>query len=167
MNNHSFPTREQLALIAAATQRANPTEAVQHALALWHEAGETLEAVANNGVPLPPKFPATLDDFLRIVVAARTPADATKRLRDFYTEEHARPLIFRGEVSNEDFEQAGKKASYEIQGWKDGGFRDAKQWRSLASRYLLWWTIQKSVKAQASALKRGRLVKIPVLKKHR
>jgi hypothetical protein len=170
------PTQEQLATIAAATQIKNPTRAVQRASELWATAGAQIEAEAFAGVAMPQKFPATLADFLRLVVRGKGTAEKTKRLRDFYTAEHARPLMFKGKLAPEDQVCAERRAGDEIAAWKAGGFRDTgsapkveraeEKWRRLAVRYLAWWKSQKSVKARDSALKRKKAPKsAPVVKK--
>jgi hypothetical protein len=89
---------ETLALIAANVAKGGslkPAEAVGYAAALYDEAQAKLEhamklrgayareAEAWGTIPQPESFPASLDDFLRLVVHAKTPADATKRFRDF------------------------------------------------------------------------------------
>lgn len=159
-------------MLAVSSHIKNPTKAVEHALGVWHEAGKILaakeHALVRQGVahvPLPKKgFPATLADFLRVVVGAKTPADATKRLRDFYREtlcDHTTSPLPHKPYSAEDHDRDGgptvdpeQWAATAIQGWKECGFRTEHEWLELAQHYLTWWTDQVSKKNSTSAKQR-------------
>lgn len=98
----SCPTQEMLALMAATVRRDNhvePALAVDYAFRLWESAGEKLiekqqaaswlqsclelEQEDYEGIQHPSKWPARFAHFLKLVVRAKTPADDTKRFRDF------------------------------------------------------------------------------------
>jgi len=169
-NQESLPSQEQLALLAAASRIKDPIKAVEYALTIWREAGRILaanyQALARRGlekIPTPPEFPASLNDFLKLVVGTRTLADATKRFRDFY-----RQTLFkfstgprpRKRYSAEDPDPDGgptidpeRWAEQAIQGWKECGFRTEYEWVELAQQYLAWWQRQKSQHARTSAQK--------------
>jgi hypothetical protein len=110
-------------------------------------------------VPKPESFPATLEDFYRLIVKARTPADCAKRFRDFLGNVCSRyPAPGKGEslarTAPED------SAIIHIQKIKDadkeGGFFTESKWLALAGRYSDWWKQQKSSKSRESASKRKR-----------
>ncbi|PYJ78630.1 MAG: hypothetical protein DME22_26695, partial [Verrucomicrobia bacterium] len=98
-----------LALIAANVARGGslkPREAIAYAAELYDEAcarlehamklqdAYTREASMFADIPHPEKFPASFDDFLRLIVRAKTPADATKRFRDFLRDRVKRSCVF-------------------------------------------------------------------------
>jgi len=173
-----LPNWEELARLAAAVSQGmkkKPVEAVAYALELYHETQIALERAAieaggipdsgsldldltiekietmqryEKTVPLPTKFPATLDDFFRLIVKARTVADATKRLRDFLCYSYFKS----GNTQKND---AGAYAANQIQKMKDGdkngGYFAQQQWRSFAGHYMDWWKRQRSFKARESA----------------
>jgi hypothetical protein len=176
----SLPSREQLAMIAASTQRKNPADAVKHALEIWREADKILrdERAAQTqrpfaGIPLPPKFPATLRDFLRLIVNARTPADSIKRFRDFqrqqnrnwlYSQKSERQEVeMQGRTGTqkiapptlgpEDEELIERRTAADIESMQTEPFKKMK-WLRLALLYNGWWRAVKSNKAKISAKKR-------------
>ena len=121
--NDSVPSREQIAMIAAATKIQNPADAVQHALALWQESGNTLEAFKwreFGSIPLPAKFPATLEDFYRQVVKGKTPADKAKSFRDFL-KAHVAETIERSRLEKPDADEVERFALFHLQSWREGG----------------------------------------------
>ncbi len=151
--------------MAAASHCKEPREAGRHALALWQEVDKALAELASanerlKDIPLPRKFPATLKDFLRLVVQAKTTTDGTKRLRDFYRSEQRqrygkRELLdtFTTEEVNQlaagtpvlwrrDTKEIEDWAANQIKGWKEGGFRTESLWTNEARRYRLWWKDQ-------------------------
>lgn len=179
----SLPSREQLAMIAASTPRKNPADAVRHALDVWREAGKVLanERIAMTqrpfaGIPLPPKFPATLRDFLRLAINTRTPADSMKRLRDYLRERNRIYLlaeklesqeaatqghagtkkIARPTLEPDDEEQVERRAAVEIESMQNHGLTQMG-WRRLALSYHTWWREKKSNQARISAKKRCQL----------
>ncbi len=92
------PSPETLALIAANVAKGGslkPVEAIAYAAELYDEARAKLEramkyqdAAAHEAdawadFPQPEKYPAPFGDFLRLIVNAKTPADSTKRFREF------------------------------------------------------------------------------------
>src|SRR5437016_1872330 len=104
-----LPSPETLALIGANVARGGSLkarEAVTYAAELYDEACARLEhatklqdaysreAAMFAGIPHPEKFPAPFDDFLRLIVRAKTPADATKRFRDFLRDRLKRSCVF-------------------------------------------------------------------------
>jgi hypothetical protein len=163
------PTQFELAMLAATVTREGkePLAAVDYAWNLWCTSGEVIqrdgstaalileracndEAVRKSwrdeGV-MPKKFPATLNDFLRIIVRAKTPADSMKRLRDFFRHEQAEnPDLYR--------DPADRIAEMKARDQDGGYFADFNTWRSLTRIYEGWWRSQKSSKASESASKR-------------
>lgn len=103
--------------------------------------------VLRANMSMPPKFPATLEDFQRLIVKARTPADSTKRLRDFFCHSFA---------ATED--DPGTAAARLFQRIKDedkaGGSFSKQKWLLLGARYSAWWKDQRSSKAATSAAAR-------------
>lgn len=93
------PSPEKLAMIAATLGKGateNPATAIAYAAKLYDVACAHLESKArlsaayqaeadkNAAIPQPGKFPAPFADFLRLIVNAKTPADSTKRFRDYH-----------------------------------------------------------------------------------
>jgi hypothetical protein len=180
LKDELLPSCEQLATIAAAIQRKNPAAAVKQSLALWRESEKVLREAAEAkaqlefaDIVLPPKFPAKFDDFLRLVVRAKTPADSEKRLRDFYRDEHTRWLTSGKPerlnqplnhwdtekkklvtIKPDDTKEVEGNAAAQIGGWKQNGFKTKEQWLRLAKRYSNWWRSKISLKARAAASKR-------------
>lgn len=159
---------ELLELAAAVSHGKKPAEAVAYALALWEEAERALDRLAleklgiaeplGSGdnwdratnqlrylkeVPLPEKSPATLDDFYRLIVRARTP-DHEKRLRHF----------LQSQCPSGD---ALDFASKHLARLKREGFRK-DEWRKFAGPYLDWW---KATRAQINAANGGKPKKRP------
>lgn len=164
------PTQFELAMLAATVARGEeePLATVDYAWKLWCDSGEVLQcdgtatlflerAVNDPSVrkswsdagKMPRKFPATLDDFLRLIVRARTPADSMKRLRDFFRYQQAKnPDLHRDPVD--------RIAKMKVRDKEEGYFADFKRWQSGACVYEIWWDSQKSSKASDSASKRKR-----------
>lgn len=91
-------------------------------------------------VPLPGSFPAKYNDFLALVVRAKTPSDSEKRLRDF----------FRSQCPNEQDDltfAGGQIAELKAKGLND------PQWYAFGCDYLAWWNQEKSTKATHSGKK--------------
>jgi len=176
----SLPSREQLAMIAAGTHHKNPADAVRHALDIWREADKVLRNERTEmmqrpfaGIPSPQKFPATLREFLRLVINGRTPADKMKRLRDYLRERnriylHAEKFehqeattqgraetkkIIPPTLEPDDEEQVERRAAEEIASMQNNSLTQM-QWRRLALSYRTWWREKKSNQAQISARKR-------------
>ncbi|MEJ0089042.1 MAG: hypothetical protein WDM80_04715 [Limisphaerales bacterium] len=175
-----FGHPEELAKLAAVVSHGKtPTEAVTYALELCresmkalnrialeeggvpgfgfnpHSLDATLERIRNfesgKTVPKPDRFPAKLSDFFDRIVKAKTPADNTKRLRDFFCQ-----------VSFSDDVEPESKAAEFIQRIKSDddnqeGFFTETKWEQMAARYLEWWKKQKSSKARESAKKRKKV----------
>lgn len=193
-----LPSPETLAQIAATLVAGgqSPDVAAKNALRLWQETCRILdpahdaelakvETIVRDTIKkqldeLPAQWPAKLDDFLRLVVHAKTPADATKRFRDFLRERvrqsHVHQRHVWGEASPEDeAEFQGRKKEQEAELARflkqhPGHFEDKaanlvakykrnglglKEWQSLTAEYLQWWNGQKTATARANALKRG------------
>jgi hypothetical protein len=163
------PTQFELAMLAATVSRGTtqePLEAVSYAWELWYESGGCVQhgglaawalyrSIEDPAVlrswrergHAPRKFPATLDDFLRLIVKAKTPADSMKKLRDFFRHEQAqRPQLYG--------DPAGRIAEIKAADRAGGYFADFKRWQSMACVYEIWWADQKSLKASNSAKKR-------------
>jgi hypothetical protein len=154
------------ASVSRGTKKGEAAKAVAYALELYEEAQKALyRAAMDRGgvrsylhnqsmedyadfsksieglkdVPKPVSFPATLNDFFRLIVKAKT-LDATKRLRDFLSEQGG----------NTDW--AAKFIGKIKEGDKRGGFFTEQKWQPMAGEYMLWWKQQKSAKARDSAL---------------
>jgi hypothetical protein len=141
-----LPTADTLALIAANVSKGidlEPRLAVDYALKLWKNAREKLAGEIKERAPvsnvdeniqksdggcLPPTFPATFDAFLRLVVNGKTPADSTKRFRDFLRHNPA----------------AADEADKRMAKLKDEGFRDVESWQVTALEYRDWWESHES-----------------------
>jgi hypothetical protein len=170
--NDSVPTREQIAMIAAATQIQNPADAVRHALAIWQEleTGNALEAFKwreFGSIPLPTKFPATLEDFYRQVVKGKTPADKAKSFRDFL-KAHIAETIERSRLEKPEADEVERFALFHLQSWHDGGCPGKQQWLVTARDYLAWHGHCVSKTNRENALKRTQKpTSPPVTKKKR
>lgn len=166
-----LPSRKLLALLAALSRSKSAATAVKQGLAIWNEAGKALDSLAADrkkrfrdaifkDVPLPKKFPATLRSFLTLVVNARTEADATKRLRDFY--QHTKHTIVlplkKSDAVNDGSEMPARK-NHDASDWgvnaigalKERGFPTKTDWVELAFPYLDWWKEHRSGTARESA----------------
>lgn len=161
-------------LAAAVSNRRKPAEAVEYAVGLLDEAQkklvllnlqhygfagalianehdeliETLKNIARHDkdTPMPSSFPATLKDFFKIIVCAKTEADATKRVRDFLRWEIARCGFFTDPVGEAaSVIQAMKKAD------KTGGFFKESHWKAFGGHYLDWWKQEKCQKNRRNA----------------
>lgn len=132
------------------------------------------DTTVSDTIPLPKKFPAKLKDFLRLVVCARTEADATKRLRDFYRDELRRwfgkPKLLDTFTAVEiqalraggtvewrcDTNEIEERAAAHVKGWKEAGFGKEggqQKWEALARRYQSWWKEQLSAKRREAGKK--------------
>ncbi len=148
-----LPTADTLALIAANVSKGidlEPRLAVDYAFKLWKNAREKLAGEIkepaqvpddneniqkNDGGCLPPAFPATFDAFLRLVVNSKTPAESTKRFRDFLRHNPA----------------TADEADKRMAKLKDEGFRDSKLWQATALEYRDWWASHESPLASKPA----------------
>lgn len=168
--NDSLPEQYQLAMIAAATQRKNPADAVQHALALWQESGNALEAFKwreFGAIPLPAKFPATLQDFHRLIVKGKTPADKEKSFRDFL-KAHVADTIERSRLEKPDADEIETWALFNLKAWREAGCSGKQQWLVTARDYLAWHGQRVSATNRNNALKRTKKpTRPPVTKKNR
>ena len=165
------PSPENLALIAALVARGEakrPARAVAEALELYYEACTVIdwktrlqaayarEAEAETSVPQPAKFPAPLEDFLRLIVKAKTPADGTKRFRDFLRDRCKRFCV---NVSTDERQKIGQQrlenqVAEQLKEYQRRSFPNRQTWYLLTKEYLIWWAEQKRKKAQAAARKR-------------
>lgn len=109
------------------------------------------------GLPKPDRFPATLKEFLRLIVKAKTPADCMPRLLRFLREGYSSPP-WRAREKSYTADEAEVKAYDEMQAIteadKQGGYFTKLQWLMLASEYRDWWRDLKSAQARESAAKR-------------
>jgi hypothetical protein len=131
---------------------------VEYAFALWNAASEKLKQAEESSesemrqigqmihdetcggeLDYPTSFPASLDQFLRLAVDARTTADSTKRLRDFLISKFP---------DNESF------AIEELAKMRRDGFPTKESWLDLGDAYVRWWIKERSKKAAESAHKR-------------
>jgi hypothetical protein len=116
-------------------------------------------------LPKPAEFPATLKDFFRRIVNAKTPADCMRRLRQFLREKMRHEAMLRDahwDIPHDQFTEAERDtwAASQIQaindGDKKGGYFTKGIWLGMGSAYRYWWNDQKSAKASESAKQRKR-----------
>jgi hypothetical protein len=170
MKPSTKPTQFELAMLAAIVTRGNkkPLESVDYAWNLWCDSGEVLQSGGTAALfldralndpavkkswqdagKMPARFPAKLDDFLNLIVRAKTPADSMKRLREFFSHEQAEnPDLYR--------EPADRIAEMKARDREVGCFANFKSWQIEACAYDIWWSGQKSKKARESASKSKR-----------
>jgi hypothetical protein len=133
--------KAQLALYRAAMDRGGvPAYIYSESLDGFSTITQRIESFKD--VPKPSTFPATLNDFFRLIVKTRTDT-ATKRLRDFLTAQSgnaAWAAKFIGKIKEAD---------------KRGGFFTEQKWQPMAVEYGLWWKQQKSAKSRLSALSKS------------
>jgi hypothetical protein len=172
----TLPAPQDLALIAANVARGGdvpPQAAVGYAFELWMESCRRLESAIDTqeyfaserrkieSIPHPDSFPATLDHFLTSIVKGRTPADSTKRFRDFLRH-RVIPLVLDGKSVEEPPVDAKEQeiveknldelmAKYRRKVEDGGGIRLPASWFSLAADYLSWWGSEKSATAKKTA----------------
>jgi hypothetical protein len=170
----SAPSQMELAQLAAlVSQGKTAVDAVAYALELWRESiaalsrtweevgiysydisiakflRDALEVPIKN-LPKPDRFPATLDDFLRLIVRGKTPADSTKRMRDYLESRIGyKPGKPTGEFTKGAFTLASIKDADNA-----GGFFTPDLWRLIGTGYMVWWKRHKSDAARAAARKR-------------
>lgn len=168
----TLPSAETLALIASnLTESVNtsPANAVGLAFELWREAALKLQFEASgqagrdgedeHGIPLPKTFPGSLGEFYRLIIpAAKTPADAEKRFRDFlmfrergtYREDHLKSAVKN--LGKDEVERRLSEPVYaRLAKIKREGINSPPAWVELARDFSNWWTTAKSEKAQRSA----------------
>ncbi|MBI5688303.1 MAG: hypothetical protein HZC54_24790 [Verrucomicrobia bacterium] len=187
---------ETLALIAATASRGlktPPDKAVEYAAALYDaavmqlnemeeetkEGAEFFENVFSG--QLPDECPAPLDEFLRLVVKAKTLADGTKRFRDFlrfevglFREparlEKEKPLFqvprwmeyqpFHSprwgwsKTLRANESDADKGAISLLAYFRQHGILSGFEWFVLTKTYETWWLNERGNKARAAAMKR-------------
>ena len=168
-----FGHPEELAKLAATVSHGKtPAEAVAYAVDLCHESIMALNSIAleegvppglgfhpfsmdstleriqklenwKKNTPKPEAFPASLGVFFDLIVKARTPADCTKRMRDFLCQ-----VFFANDCDPH------SRAAGLIQRIKDceqqGGYFSETKWEIMGGCYLEWWKEEKSRKARKS-----------------
>lgn len=151
VDDAGLPSPGELAAIAAHLYRdvGDAGAAVDHAWDLWLAANtkvtkiraqeesveKTHQQILKRCKPIPDgvSFPASLNDFLRRVVRAKTSADAEKRFRDFLYHRYER---FFSQNANVDVKAAATK---EKGSYRQHGIEDAEEWQLLAEAYERWW----------------------------
>jgi hypothetical protein len=155
-NDSSFPSQEVLAVMAAIVGRgrsADTASAVDYAYNLWVQAGERLNqeqqqafSITGNlklleqefeGLDRPEKYPATFNEFLKLIVCEKTQSGSNKRFREFLRSNHG--------VRTADTLMSRHRAD---------GFADEALWFNTARDYRKWWSEQKSIKARLAARSR-------------
>lgn len=182
-----MPSPETLALIASNLSKAapdSPGATIDCAFELWRQACLKIQSESeaqqvrdgltevNADIPMPDRFPASADDFFRLIIrSAKTPADATKRFRDFvryrvqrfYTPEEGAELTLDSASRKKSAERiqnqiesdvANLMAKYKKTVEEGGGIRSESAWRSISREYKIWWKGQLSAKRTAAAKKR-------------
>ena len=137
----------------------------------WKAAGfDALSAFSPElkGVLCPKRFPAPFDEFLSLVVGAKTPADCMKRLRDYLQNEFRHLVAYRELPAGSKDRLLGcyrnccyflglyRKgqdeldfAAKQIERLRAGGLNE-DQWDVFGCGYLAWWRQEKSKKASQS-----------------
>lgn len=96
---------------------------------------------------------ATLDDFLKKIVKARTPADSMKQFRDFaewYAPQMCKPRLSENRKELEMPLDPTYTAEQLLKDLKKVGFKSEISWNRFKEQYQHWWKHQKSLK-RASA----------------
>jgi len=174
--DNELPERDFLSSIAAQSDIKDPKAAVKYALEIWREAGVLLKAetraIANRhfeGIPFPKKYPASLEDFFRYVVRAKTPSESQERFKDFFrettryimvsespqeesTNRSSRPNEMMTESGEIDRDRYAEKA---LAAYSYSRFQNNSCWVPLARDYLNWWRRKKSTKAREAVAKKG------------
>ncbi|MBM3882917.1 MAG: hypothetical protein FJ387_24870 [Verrucomicrobia bacterium] len=165
----------QLAAILSTGAQLSPTEAVERACEIWHVAREKLSdksrALIMNWVramapqtqirqlSAPRAFPATFEEFLKIVVRAKTPADATKRFRDFLKDRVAESYEASAHSPAPTSIEMDNEALNLLEQLRRGGFSKNEFWDFLSRDYRAWWSERRSkqwsLAGQKSAEKRA------------
>jgi hypothetical protein len=108
-------------------------------------------------LPKPKVFPARLDDLFDLVIKAKTPADCTKRLRDFFRYRYVKygqggwgDSVLWGTM-NPDTEAAGWIGILKSGDASGGCFTTERQWTITAGSYTDWWKAEKAQKARLAA----------------
>lgn len=138
---------------------------------------DRIDEESNKSLPMPARFPATLRDFYRLVVKARTVADNQARFRKFLClrgfgivpegqqararEEKAAALEAKGlrvKRGASFADQASKWATKRFEEIncrdKAGGFFNKRGWQETALAYLEWWKRDRSEQNSKNAKKR-------------
>jgi len=174
-----LPSPLELATLAGILRRGEEPASITEALQLWREGCQQWEfevevqdardtaARTYEDIPRPKEFPAKLNDFLGLIVhAAKTPADANKRFRDFLRyridRSYAGPSLESAikEIGRAEVERL-KEAEVDarMKKYSDDGLRYEASWLELAQDYDGWWENQRSAKSTASAKKRKKRTK--------
>lgn len=152
------PDLGTLALMAASCGIKQPKKAVEHAMRIWTEAEKALGLVEPE-LPteqLPKRWPASGKDFMRLVVRGRTEADSVKRLRDYFFEERAQTLRFKGRLLPEDRRECEEHAAGMVGRFRGKDCALSEQaWRRMATEYSTWWRDRLSAERRQAARKRG------------
>ena len=169
--DEAFPSPETLALIAASVFRHDgektPRQAAEYAFCLHDEAckiiGERRAAKEIRGrhasywasFPQPKTFPATFNDFLRIIVGAPTTADAVKRFRDYLRTKSFFELTdireAEGDTTKVTEDDLDKCAYQALARYGREGFARFADWHQVAVEYQHYWQGHKSHQARLSA----------------
>jgi hypothetical protein len=119
-------------------------EAIKAALSLLHDCQTAILVDRANwrrveggicyikSVRLPKKWPATFDDFCKLIVRARDTKENWHRLRE-YCKEQETVLRSMGRTTRE------CRADALFEDWKGVTFENAHQWFHSAAGYLGWW----------------------------
>lgn len=108
-------------------------------------------------LPKPDKFPATLKDFFRLIVKAKTPADCMARFRQFLRIRGPRSGFWAAQtpLTRAEADSWAVALIHTInEGDKKEGYFNQSTWLGIGSSYKYWWKAQKSTKAREAAKKR-------------
>jgi hypothetical protein len=117
-------------------------------------------------MPKPNVFPARLGNLFHLVIKAKTPADCTKRLRDFFRYRYVQYAQGGwGDTAlwgsqNADTETAGWIAILKAGDESGGCFATERQWTITAGSYADWWKAQKREKARLAVSQRKKGTRI-------
>jgi hypothetical protein len=142
-----IPSTETLALLAAQARFAalSQNAAVSEAIHLWDEADALVmrreqaelgyQWLCEHKTPMPKQFPASLEDFFKLIVRGKTPSSSQTRFKDFLDDKLSK---LYAEQRLTDFEVKGKSHDYYLRS-KRTGFPDETSWLVYAGDYSRWW----------------------------
>jgi hypothetical protein len=157
-----------IAAVAVKGEAEKPATAIAYAVQLYEAACEMLErearyqaaidrenqAIAH--IPCPKKFPAPLNDFLKLIVNPKTIKNSESRFREYLDDEIKRQCgNGKDALVEADRETA---VSDQLAEWRASGVTDVNSWFRLVRQYRYWWAVKDRAKKSASG-KAGAIAK--------
>ena len=151
-----LPSPETLAMIAATCSKGGGEEpgiAVAYAAKLYRAACDRLDSEKRLAqateeeratLPIPPTFPASYDEFLRLVVKGKTIKEGNDRFREYWRD------LYKDNLTGAELENAVALNEKEYR----RGFHTPDDWLNMARKYVQWWAGHKSEQAITAASKR-------------